>query len=182
VLGSYFHRSVFNRIRSADNAALKYGCNFSPDDRRAHPRLLVWLKPRLAYIRPSAAILTFTVLSSTVYEPLMSPSVSARAKRENGCLPFNLCTVHFRPSQSAVPRVPGETGKIMSAVPMISPASPGTSGDGEPPRRVPARDLRVPACGFAATLTRFQSGYIDRVGSRTHDALASGDALANGED
>ena len=36
VLGSYFYRSVFNRIRSADNATLKYGRNFSPDNRRGH--------------------------------------------------------------------------------------------------------------------------------------------------
>jgi hypothetical protein len=36
VLGSYFHRSVFNRIGSTDNAALKYGRNFSPDSRRGH--------------------------------------------------------------------------------------------------------------------------------------------------
>jgi hypothetical protein len=36
VPGSYFHRSVFNRIRSADDAALKYGRNFSPNNRRGH--------------------------------------------------------------------------------------------------------------------------------------------------
>ena len=35
-------------------------------------------------------------------------------------------------------------------------------------------------CGFAATLTGFQSGYIDRVGSRTHDAWLQVTQPANG--
>jgi hypothetical protein len=44
------------------------------------------------------------------------------------------------------------------------------ASEDESQRGAPARDLRVPACGFAATLTRFQFRYIDRIGSRTHDA------------
>ncbi len=35
----YFYRSIFNRIRSADDVALKYGRNFSPDNRCGHDAL-----------------------------------------------------------------------------------------------------------------------------------------------
>ena len=130
MLGSYFHRSVFNRIRSADNAALKYGRNFLPDDRRGHsapPLSLVEAAP--GYIRPRRG---HSDLYGSIFDSIRAADVSFRQcksetrARINGCLPFNLCTVHFRSSQGAIPRVPGETGKIMSA-------APGTSGDGEPP-------------------------------------------------